>query len=344
MTDPDRQIELANVSVVFRTGGALSHGHTTALRQVSLALPARKTLGLVGESGSGKSTLAKVLVGLVKPTSGTVTFADGRSSGGRPGFRQLVGQSPRWALNPQLRVWRSVAEPLAIAHTPRAARRTTAEEMLQAVGLPREFGNRHPHQLSGGQLQRAAIARALVSKPGLVVFDEAVSALDVSVQVQTINLIKDLQIKLGFAALFISHDLPAIRYAAEEIAVLYHGMLMHVAPSAAFYDRVYHPYSLALQAAGTNDRTVSLREDPPDPEQSAASDSGCPLAGRCPFAIALCNAQRPELRKIHGQDTACHRAEELAEVDDPTQLVTAAPPPSNEPRRLPHRHRAKSNR
>jgi ABC-type glutathione transport system ATPase component len=326
--DLNRRVEITDVSVVFRTGGALSSGHTTALDRVSLALPAGETLGLVGESGSGKSTLAKVLSGLVKPTSGTVTVSDGAAQRIKPGFRQLVGQNPRWALNPQLRVWRSVAEPLAILGTPRAVRRSMVDEMLGQVGLPVEFGDRYPHQLSGGQLQRAAIARALISEPGLVVFDEAVSALDMSVQVQIINLIRRLQSELRFNGLFISHDLAAVRYAASTIAVLYRGMLMHVAPVSSFYGRLYHPYSLALQAAGADDGSgISLREEPLTTAGSPGpAANGCPLSSRCPFVIPRCGSERPALTELQGQQTACHRAAELAQAADPAQLLSQPSP------------------
>lgn len=323
---PSTPIQLDRLSVVFKTGGLLNRGHTAALQDITLTMAPGQTLGLVGESGSGKTTLGKVLVGLVRPTSGAVVVGNGTTRQ-QPGFQQLVGQNPRWALNPRLRIWRSVAEPLAIAHTPRADRRSTSERMLQSVGLTAEFADRYPHQLSGGQLQRAAIARALVSKPALIVFDEAVSALDVSVQVQTINIIKDVQAELGFAALFISHDLASVRYAASKVAVLYHGMLMHTAPSNAFYERPCHPYSLALQSANVSGHAVSLREDLDDgPDPASADPPGCPLASRCPFVLPRCRVERPALRDVAGQLTACHRADELAKTADLTSLLTRDTP------------------
>ncbi len=332
---PSTQIRLDRLSVVFRSGGVLARGDTAALRDVSLTMPRGGTLGLVGESGSGKSTLGNVLVGLVKPTSGSVMVGDEPLGRQAPGFRQLVGQNPRWTLNPVLPVWRSVAEPLAIAGSPRRTRRDESVRMLRAVGLPDQLAQRYPHELSGGQVQRAAIARALVSRPELVVFDEAVSALDVSVQVHTINIIKELQAQRAFNALFISHDLASVRYAADTVAVLYRGMLMHVAPADTFYDQACHPYSLALRSAGTGDETVSLREAPDGSADGGGTDAeGCPLAGRCPFVVSRCTAERPVLREVNGQRTACHRAEDLAAATDPSGLVTrdAVRPAADEPR------------
>lgn len=321
----DTSIQLDDISVVFRAGGPLGRHHTTALRDVTLTIQAGRTLGLVGESGSGKTTLGRVVVGLVRPTSGTVKLGDVQLGDEPAGFQQLVGQNPRWSLNPRLRIWRAVAEPLVIAKVPRQTRRSVAIRMLQDVGLAPELADRFPHQLSGGQLQRAAIARALVSKPELVVFDEAVSALDVSVQVQTINTIRDTQAKFGFSAVFISHDMASVRYAAHEVAVLYRGMLMHTAPSEAFYKRPYHPYSLALQSAHEGTDALSLRTaGAVGSESKDGEHTGCPLVGRCRFEIDRCRVERPVLRALHDQQTACHRAEELATVEPTTLLVAAA--------------------
>lgn len=231
-----------------RDGGERVH----ALRGVSLDIFPGETVGLVGESGSGKTTLGRALLGLVRPTSGEVLF-EGHAIIGRGARRRLKGrlqvvlQNPDWSLNPSLRVWRSVSEPLAIAGgTSTRERRRAVEEVLALVGLDASLAERRPHELSGGQRQRVAIARAIVTRPSLIVFDEAVTALDVSVQTQVLNLIQDLQAEHGFAALFISHDLAAVRYVSGRIAVAYGGELVEVGPVQRFYDEPEHPYSRQL--------------------------------------------------------------------------------------------------
>ncbi len=223
-----------------------------ALRGVSLDVHPGETVGLVGESGSGKTTLGRALLGLVRPTSGEVRFEDravtGRGAGRRlKGRLQVVLQNPDWSLNPSLRVWRSVSEPLAIAGRTSARRRRRAvDEVLALVGLDASLAERRPHELSGGQRQRVAIARAMITKPSLIVFDEAVTALDASVQTQVLNLIQDLQAEQGFAALFISHDLAAVRYVSHRIAVAYQGELVEIGPVERFYGEPEHPYSRQL--------------------------------------------------------------------------------------------------
>jgi ABC-type glutathione transport system ATPase component len=243
--------EACEVVVAYR-GRRRSNEAVNALNAVSLAIPRGVTVGLVGESGSGKTTLARVLLGLLAPQRGSVEF-DGRPMTGRharsqrKGRIQAVLQNPDWSLNPSLRVWRSVAEPLAItSQGTRRERRGVVEEMLAMVGLDVSIADRRPHELSGGQRQRVAIARAMITHPDLIVFDEAVSALDASVQTQVLNLIKDLQTQTGFAALFISHDLAAVRYVADDVAVLYRGDLVEYGPVRRFYEEPTHPYSRAL--------------------------------------------------------------------------------------------------
>jgi ABC-type glutathione transport system ATPase component len=246
-------LELDDVTVMFATGPPLRRERIHALRGVSLAVAKGETLGLVGESGSGKTTASRVALGLQRPTAGTVRFA------GRPfprrrrelaGQMQAVLQHPQWSLNPRMRVGTSVAEPLAVLGE-RAPERVPEKvaEMLDRVGLPTELAARYPHELSGGQRQRVSIARALVTLPRFIVFDEAVSALDVSVQAQILNLVKDLQGEFGFSALFISHDLGAVRYVADRIAVMRAGEIVETGATETFYTGPAHDYSNQLWEA-----------------------------------------------------------------------------------------------
>ncbi|MGN9841126.1 ABC transporter ATP-binding protein [Nonomuraea sp. H19] len=242
-------LELDDVTVTFIAGPPLRRIHLDAMKHVSLSVAEGETLGLVGESGSGKTTTSRIALGLQKPTSGTVRF-DGRPFPKRrrelAGRMQAVLQHPHWSLNPRMRVGQSVAEPLAVLGRPAG---DAVAEMLDHVGLEASFAGRYPHELSGGQRQRVSIARALVTRPSFIVFDEAVSALDVSVQVQILNLIKDLQAEYGFSALFISHDLGAVRYVADRIAVMRKGEVVETADTATFYTAPAHEYSKQLLEA-----------------------------------------------------------------------------------------------
>jgi ABC-type glutathione transport system ATPase component len=252
MTGPP-VVELDGVVVEYRSGPSWNPQRTTALRGISLTVGEGETVGLVGESGSGKSTLGYVSVGQLRPTAGAVRFRGAELPRRRqrlPGQRQAVLQHPEWSLNPRSRVWRSVSDPLAVAGTRRRhERRSAAIAMLERVGLDVRIADRYPHELSGGQRQRVAIARALITDPRFILFDEVVSALDVSIQAQIINLIKDLQRERRFGALFISHELPVVRYAAHRVAVMKDGRLVEVGPSDLFYAMPEHPYSRQLLAA-----------------------------------------------------------------------------------------------
>lgn len=245
-------LQLDHVTTEFVSGWGRGRSVLTAMRDVSLAVAPGETLGLVGESGSGKSTTAAVALGLRTPTSGEVRFLGkpfGRTKE-RLGLIQAVPQNPFWSLDPRLPVALSVAEPLAALDRSKLSSHAAAvERMLEQVRLDPALADRFPHELSGGQRQRIAIARALITRPRFIVFDEAVSALDVSVQAQILNLIVDLQAEHGFGALFISHDLAAVRYVAQRIAVMQLGEIVELAETGRFYDTPQHEYSRQLLEA-----------------------------------------------------------------------------------------------
>jgi ABC-type glutathione transport system ATPase component len=246
-------ISLEAVSKTYARGLPWARRHVEAVRSIDLAIATGETLALVGESGSGKSTIGRLCLGLIAPTSGRVLL-DGEPfselRGRLRGRLSAVLQHPLSSLNPRLRVGTSVAEPLAITGTlPRTQTRRRAEEMLGRVGLPASFLARYPHELSGGQRQRVAIARALVTSPRLIVFDEAVSALDVSVQAQVLNLIRELQVQIGFSALFITHDLAAARYLSDRVAVMFEGRIVDTVDAVQLYDVAKHIYTRELQQA-----------------------------------------------------------------------------------------------
>ena len=250
MTDSSPSVlELEDVCVTFVSGFGAGRREVKAMSRVSLAVAPGETLGLVGESGSGKTTTGSVVLGLQRPDSGAVRFQGAplsRSLRSRAGRMQAVLQHPRWALDPRSTILSSVLEPLLVHERRTPDTEARALSMLDQVGLPSSFGSRRPHQLSGGQLQRVSIARALVTHPAFIVFDEAVSALDVSVQAQILNLIQDLQAEHRFAALFISHDLAAVRYISHQVAVMRAGEIVEHAPTEVFYDLPQHPYSRQL--------------------------------------------------------------------------------------------------
>ncbi|GAA1158547.1 oligopeptide/dipeptide ABC transporter ATP-binding protein [Kitasatospora gansuensis] len=291
-------------------------GHVTAVDGVSLRVDPGETLGLVGESGCGKSTVARLLTGLERPSSGTVRFA-GRDldAPDDPAVRrelQLVFQDPFSSLNPRQTVRQILAAPFRYQGlTPDEP----VERLLARVGLRPEHADRHPHEFSGGQAQRIGIARALALRPKLVVCDEPVSALDVSVQAQILNLLKDLQDEYGLAYLFIAHDLGAVRQISTRIAVMYLGSVVETADRDTLFATPAHPYTRALLSAvplpdpdteRTRERIV-LRGDLPSPLDPP---SGCRFRTRCPQAADRCAAERPVLRVLaDGHEVACHYPE-----------------------------------
>jgi ABC-type glutathione transport system ATPase component len=242
---------LEDVSVTYSSGPLWNRRVVNAVRNVSLTVSTGEILGLVGESGSGKTTLGRVSLGLLRPDGGSVLLRRQPFLAGKTVLKGQIGvvlQQPEWALNPRVTVGYSVGEPLAIQGIPIELRRPRIQGALIKVGLDSSLVTRYPHELSGGQRQRVSIARALITNPDYVVFDEAVSALDVSVQTQVLNLIKELQRDRGFCGLFISHDLAATRYVADRIAIMRNGELVEVGPVSRFYDRPDSDYGRQLWA------------------------------------------------------------------------------------------------
>jgi dipeptide transport system ATP-binding protein len=287
-----------------------------AVSEVSFTIAPASTLAVVGESGCGKSTLARMITLLESPTSGTITL-DGRTADPTDGATrravQMVFQDPYGSLNPRRTVAEILEEPLTIAGVNAAERRTAALAMMDRVGLRADQAARYPHMFSGGQRQRIAIARALMLRPRIVVADEPVSALDVSVRAQVLNLLLDLQDEFGQAYLFISHDLSVVRHIADAVMVMYLGRVMEQAPRRALFDRPRHPYTRALLAATPGLRaahvTEAVRGEPPSP---LSPPSGCAYHTRCPHATEICRLERPKLRALEAAQVACHHAEEVS--------------------------------
>jgi peptide/nickel transport system ATP-binding protein len=313
MTGPLLHVEgLVREYDVPRAHPFAARARARVLHGIDLAIDDGGSLGIVGESGSGKSTLARAVLALERPQAGTVRLRGQdlfalRARDLRSARRhvQPVFQDPYGSLDPRLTVGRSIGEPLAALERDTAAdRRARVAAMLEAVGLPAAAAQKYPHEFSGGQRQRIAIARALVSHPALVVADEPVSALDVSVQAQVLNLMLDLRARLGLAWLFISHDLAVVRLITEQVLVLFRGRVVEVGPTAAVFATPLHPYTQALVAAvprigAARTRAAAVVEMP-------APAQGCAYAGRCPRAQPLCRAQAPALGPDAAHRAACH--------------------------------------
>ena len=301
-------------------------GAVRAVDGVDLTIPRSTTLGLVGESGCGKSTVGKAILRLVPLTAGTVTFDNLELSALqneelRKARRhvQMIFQDPYASLNPRQNVESIITEPIR-THQLRtgAAVHQRVNELLDSVGLPRGAAGRYPHEFSGGQRQRIGIARALAAEPDLIIADEPVSALDVSIQAQVINLLADLQEQLGLTYLLISHDLAVVRHISDTVAVMYLGAIVETAPAETLYTNPRHPYTLALLSAvpvpdpvveDSRHRMV-LQGDLPSP---ANPPSGCRFHTRCAYAQRRCEQERPVLRDLEpGHQVACHFAEEIA--------------------------------
>jgi len=309
-------VSLSRVSVEFPVGGGWPFSTRKILRavdRVSLDIAPGETLALVGESGSGKTTLGHAVAGLRPPTSGTIRVNDNPGRGRRKRPVQVVFQDPFGALDPRMPVAAIVGEPLRVQHLgSRAAQRRLVAELLAQVGLPQSALNRYPHEFSGGQRQRIAIARALAPDPALIVADEPLSALDVSIQSQILNLLADLRAASGVAYLFISHDLAVVSHIADRVAVMYLGRLVELAPRELLFARPSHPYTIALLEAlpriGRGQRAAgpAIRGEMPSP---LAPPSGCVFHPRCVRVQPICREVAPGLDPAPGrpaQRAACH--------------------------------------
>ena len=318
MPDEEMLLELTNVTKDFRVSGQMLH----AVRDVSMAVPLGQTLGLVGESGSGKSTVGRLALWLMEPTQGRIVF-QGNDLANMPPAKlrhlrrnmQIIFQDTQASLSPRMSVGAAVEDGLAIQKigTPKE-RRMKVDRALEQVGLPLEVADAYPFELSGGQLQRIGIARALVLEPRFIVCDEPVSALDVSIQLQIIKLLMDLQRELGLSYLFISHNLAVVEYLSSSVVVLYLGQVVEQASTEEVFTHPLHPYTNMLMGA--------IMRVPHPGEQRGVSDvpagempspfnppSGCAFHPRCPLAQDVCREKEPELREVKpGHCARCHLA------------------------------------
>lgn len=323
---PDVLLDVQHLKKYFPIrGGLLSQvvGQVKAIDDLSIQVRRGEVLGLVGESGSGKTTVGRSILRLIEPTAGVVKFDGvdvvGLNKNQLREYRrkmQIIFQDPFASLNPRMTVGDIIGEALQIHQLAMGSARTPRiVELLQKVGLPADAMRRYPHEFSGGQRQRIGIARALAVDPTFIVADEPVSALDVSIQAQVINLIQDLQKEMGLTMLFISHDLSVVEYLCDRVVVMYLGRVMEIAPSRELYRNPKHPYSEALlSAAPIPDPTIKrkrviLQGDIPSPINPP---SGCVFRTRCPYAIAECAHTIPELREVsEGHYKACIRDDVL---------------------------------
>ncbi len=325
-TVPLVRVERLRVHFPLRRGLLFERtvGHIKAVDDISFDIAPGETFGLVGESGCGKTTVARALLKLVPASSGSISF-DGTDIAGLDAqqtrfFRrrvQSVFQDPFSSLNPRLRVHEIVGEPLVIHRALRGRElRARVERLLETCGLPASFASRFPHEMSGGQRQRVGIARALALEPDLIVCDEAVSALDVSIQAQIINLLSRLQSELGLTYLFIGHDLSVVRHLCDRVGVMYLGRLVEVASAEALFAAPRHPYTRALiEAVPVPDPVLERRRDhkplPGEIPSPLSPPAGCVFHPRCPLAVERCRAEVPALRTIDAGLVACtevHRA------------------------------------
>jgi len=320
-TDPLVRVERLVKHFPVRGGFAgRGRGVVHAVDDVDFKIARHETLALVGESGCGKSTIGRLVLRLVEPTSGRIWF-DGADVGGLSSTAlraqrrrmQIIFQDPYASLNPRMTVGQILREPLALHGLAPGRERERVAELLQLVGLHPAHADRYPHEFSGGQRQRIGIARALAVEPDLIVCDEPVSALDVSIQAQVVNLLTDLQDRFGLAYLFIAHDLAVVKHIAKRVAVMYLGRIVEIGTRDEIFSRPRHPYTQALLSAvpvpqpGLERRRIVLQGDVPSP---IAPPSGCRFHTRCPYAQPICSEREPALETDAaagtGQRAACH--------------------------------------
>jgi oligopeptide/dipeptide ABC transporter ATP-binding protein len=295
-------LEIKNLREEFGTKKPI-----VAVDNISLTLQKGKTLGIVGESGSGKSTLGRIMLRLIEPTSGQITFNNQNLMQVKPkelrdlrSKMQMIFQDPMASLDPRMSVRELIKEPLDIHNIGSKTERNKAvEEIAEKVGIAKSALEKFPHEFSGGQRQRISIARAVINKPDLIVADEPVSALDVSIQAQILNLLKELRNEMNLSFIFISHDLSVVKYFCDEVAVMYLGNIVEYAPTTELFAAPKHPYTQALISAipqideETKTNRIILTGDVPNP---ADAPSGCHFHPRCPIAIASCATDRPSLK------------------------------------------------
>ena len=322
-----------NLTRIYRSKTGLfgKQQELRAVGGVSFEIEAGRTLAIVGESGCGKSTLARLVTLIEKPDEGSLSLdgADALHPADAKKLRstvQLVFQNPYGSLNPRKTIGQVLEEPLIInTRLGKAERRAQALAMMARVGLGPEHARRYPHMFSGGQRQRIAIARALMLQPKLLVADEPVSALDVSVQAQVLNLLLDLQQQFGLAYMFISHDLAVVQYVAHDVLVMYLGLAVEQGPKERIFGKPLHPYTQALLAStpaigGGRQPYKMAKGEVPSPLDVP---KGCVFATRCPHVTDLCRAERPPLRPVGGRLVACHYAERF--LDEPTAAISLIP-------------------
>ena len=317
----DVLLDVRNLQVYFPIRSGLMRrvtGHVHAVEDVSFSVRPREVFALVGESGCGKSTTGSAILRLIEPTGGTVRFK-GEELGQlteeemrlRRRDMQFIFQNPYASLNPRMNVWKLLSEPLRVHfHLSEAETREKVEDMLRLIGMTPDQLERYPHQFSGGQKQRISIARALITHPSFVVADEPISALDVSIQAQILNLMMELQQEMQLSMIFISHDLNVVRHISSSVGVMYLGSIMELGATEEIYTHPVHPYTQALLSAVPShdplhpSQHIVLEGDVPSP---ASPPSGCPFRTRCSRCQNICAEKKPELREIGpGHFCACH--------------------------------------